>query len=159
MDDQSLFNKIRYLGATGHQVIFLDHLSIIVSEFAADGDERQRIDTVMTKLAKIAKELNLAIFIIVHLRKESSGRSFERGATPSLDDLRGSGTLKQLSWDVVSLSRDQQHYDPVCRNTCKVTVLKCRFSGRTGDADYLMFSEATGRMQTISKPRHYDPED
>ena len=158
MDDNSLFNKIRYMGAIGNKIIFLDHLSIIVSEYAAEGNERQRIDTVMTKLAKIAKELEIAIFIIVHLRKESSGMSFERGNIPQLDDLRGSGTLKQLSWDVLALSRDQQHPDPYCRNISRITVLKCRFSGSTGEADYLYFDEETGRMKTVAKPKNYDPQ-
>jgi twinkle protein len=158
MDDSSLFNKLRYFGATGHRAIFLDHLSIIVSEYAADGGERERIDTVMTKLAKIAKELEIVIFLVVHLRKETSGKSFEQGATPSLDDLRGSGSLKQLSWDVLALSRDQQHYDPVCRNTTKITVLKCRFTGRTGPAGWLQFSEDTGRMVEVDEPANYEAE-
>lgn len=156
MDDSSLFNKIRFLGATGHKVIFLDHLSIIVSEYAAEGDERQRIDTVMTKLAKIAKELELVIFIVVHLRKEGSGRSFEQGAIPSLDDLRGSGSLKQLSWDVIALSRNQQHHDSKCRNISRLTVLKCRFSGNTGEADCLLFDQDTGRMKAVDKPHNYE---
>lgn len=159
MDDQSLFSKLRYFGATGHRAIFLDHLSIIVSEYAAEGGERERIDTVMTKLAKLAKELEVVIFIVVHLRKEGSGRSFEQGAVPSLDDLRGSGSLKQLSWDVIALSRNQQHYDPRCRNITKVTVLKCRFSGRTGTADYLLFSEDTGRMGRVDAPANYEEEE
>lgn len=159
MDDSSLFNKLRYFGATGHKAIFLDHLSIIVSEYAAQGGERERIDTVMTKLAKLAKELNVAIFIIVHLRKESSGRSFENGAVPTLDDLRGSGSLKQLSWDVLALSRNGQHYDALCRNITKTTVLKCRFSGRTGTADYLRFDEGTGRMVAVPCPTNYEEEE
>ena len=156
MDDSSLFNKLRYFGATGHRAIFLDHLSIIVSEYAAEGGERERIDTVMTKLAKLAKELEVVIFLVVHLRKEGSGRSFEQGAVPSLDDLRGSGSLKQLSWDVLALSRNQQHFDPVCRNTTKVTVLKCRFTGRTGTAGYLRFNEDDGRMVAVPEPNGYE---
>lgn len=156
MDDANLFNKIRYFGVTGHRVIFLDHLSIIISEYAVQGNERERIDTVMTKLAKIAKELSIAIFIVVHLRKEGSGMSFERGNVPSLDDLRGSGTLKQLSWDVLAISRDQQHIDAYCRNVSRITVLKCRFTGNTGEADYLYFDEATGRMIPVAKPKGYD---
>ena len=156
MDDASLFNKLRYFGATGHRAILLDHLSIIVSEYAADGGERERIDTVMTKLAKIAKELEIVIFIIVHLRKEGSGRSFEQGSVPSLDDLRGSGSIKQLSWDVIALSRNQLHPDPVCRNTTKLTVLKCRFTGRTGEAGYLRFDETTGRMIECDEPQRYE---
>jgi twinkle protein len=155
MDDASLFSKLRYFGATGHRAIFLDHLSIIVSEYAAEGGERERIDTVMTKLAKLAKELEVVIFLVVHLRKEGSGKSFEQGATPSLDDLRGSGSLKQLSWDVLALSRNQQHFDPICRNTTLLTVLKCRFTGRTGPAGFLRFSEDTGRMEEVSEPANY----
>jgi twinkle protein len=113
----------------------------------------------MTKLAKLAKELEVVIFIVVHLRKEGSGRSFEQGAIPSLDDLRGSGSLKQLSWDVIALSRNQQHYDPYCRNISKITVLKCRFSGNTGEADHILFDTDTGRMRRVDKPGNYDPEE
>lgn len=156
MDDSSLFNKLRYFGATGHRAIFLDHLSIIVSEYAAQGGERERIDTIMTKLAKLAKELEVVIFLVVHLRKEGSGRSFEQGAVPSLDDLRGSGSLKQLSWDVLALSRNQQHFDPYCRNVTKITVLKCRFTGRTGPAGFLAFQEDTGRMEAVPEPTNYE---
>ena len=159
MDDSTLFNKLRYFGVTGHKAIFLDHLSIIVSEYAAEGGERERIDTVMTKLAKLAKELEVVIFIIVHLRKDpGAGKSFERGAVPDLDDLRGSATLKQLSYDVLALSRDQQHLDEACRDITKVTVLKCRFTGRTGPADHLRFDTSTGRMAKVIAPNNYDGE-
>lgn len=159
LDNDNLFSKIRFFAATGHKLIFLDHLSIIVSEYAADGGERERIDTIMTKLAKMVKELNITIFLIVHLKKTTSGTSFEEGATPSLDDLRGSGTLKQLSWTVLGLSRNQQHDDKVCANTSKITVLKCRFTGRTGTADYLHFNDVTGRMHKVEKPHNYEHND
>lgn len=155
LDDDNLFSKIRFFAATGHKLIFLDHLSIIVSEYAADGGERERIDTIMTKLAKLVKELNITIFLIVHLKKTSAGLSFEEGVAPSLDDLRGSGSLKQLSWIVIALSRNQQHPDKFCANTSEVIVLKCRFTGRTGVADYLHFSDTTGRMRKVAKPLNY----
>lgn len=157
MDDRNLFNKIRFFASSGHRVIFLDHLSIIVSEFAADGNERERIDTIMTKLAKLAKELNVLIFLIVHLRKSATyGSSFEEGLVPDLDSLRGSGSLKQLSWDVIALSRNQQHFDHYSANTSLITVLKCRFTGRTGPCDYLHFVDSTGRMIKTEKPMNYD---
>lgn len=156
MDDSNLFNKIRYFASTGHNLIFLDHLSIIVSEYAADGNERERIDTIMTKLAKLAKELDLCIFLVVHLRKTSNNSTpFEEGAVPSLDDLRGSGSLKQLSWDVLALSRNQQHMDEYSANTSLITVLKCRFTGRTGSSDYLHFVDSTGRMVKTDPPLNY----
>jgi len=156
MDDNSLLSKLKYFAATGHKFIFLDHLSIVVSEYAAQGGERERIDTLMTKLAKFVKEFNIVLFLVVHLRKsDSSSTSFELGAKPSLDDLRGSGSLKQLSWDVIGLSRNQQHEDPFCANTTEVSVLKCRFTGRTGNADYLHYSGDTGRLVNVDKPLNY----
>jgi twinkle protein len=157
MDDESLFTKLRYFAATGHKIIYLDHLSIIVSEYAAQGGERERIDTIMTKLAKIVKEFGIVLFLVVHLKKAAgSGQSFEEGCKPSLDDLRGSGSIKQLSWDVLFLTRNQQHPDPFCANTSLISVGKCRFTGRTGDADYLNFQDRTGRMIKVAKPTGWD---
>lgn len=157
MGDDSLFTKIRYYAASGRNVIFLDHLSIIVSEYASDGGERERIDTIMTRLAKIAKEFGLIIFLVVHLKKSNSmGPSFEEGAKPSLDDLRGSGSIKQLSWDVLFLTRNQQHPSSECANTSMISVGKCRFTGRTGDSDYLYFDDTTGRMVKVERPFGWD---
>ena len=156
MDDASLLSKLRYLALDGCKFIFLDHLSIVVSEYAAEGDERQRIDTLMTKLAKFVKEFNIVLFLVVHLRKtDTKGKAFEEGAVPTMDDLRGSAALKQLSWDVLALSRNQQHHSVYCANTTEISVLKCRFTGRTGVADYITFNDATGRQYTVEKPLDY----
>lgn len=156
MDDDSLFSKLRYFAATGHKLIFLDHLSIIVSEYASDGGERERIDTIMTKLAKFVKETGVVVFLVVHLKKSSSfGTTFEEGAAPTLDDLRGSATIKQLSWDVLALSRNLQHPDKQCASITEINVLKCRFTGRTGLADHLRFDERSGRMLHTDVPPNY----
>lgn len=156
MDDGSLLAKLRYFAITGHKFIFLDHLSIVVSEYAAEGGERERIDTLMTKLAKFVKEFNVVLFSVVHLRKSDGSRmSFELGARPTLDDLRGSGSLKQLAWDVIGLSRNQQHEDEYCANTTEISVLKCRLTGRTGTCDYLHFDEYTGRLLNVERPENY----
>tara|TARA_R110000772_G_scaffold121664_3_gene227935 strand:- start:238 stop:2016 length:1779 start_codon:yes stop_codon:yes gene_type:complete len=158
MDDGSLLSKLRYYAITGHKFIFLDHLSIIVSEFASEGDERKRIDTLMTKLAKFVKEYDVVLFLVVHLRKPDNSKTpFELGAVPTLDDLRGSASLKQLSWDVIGLARNQQHDVKYCANTTESTVLKCRFTGRTGTADHLNFNEHTGRMNNVECPAGYRP--
>ena len=156
LNDSNLISKLRYLAITGHSFIFLDHLSIIVSEFAAEGGERERIDTLMTQLAKFVKEFNVILFLVVHLKKSTeSGKSFEEGARPTLDDLRGSSTLKQLSWVVLGLTRNQQHPDQDCKNVIEICVLKSRKTGRTGISDYLNFDERTGRLYNISKPDNF----
>ena len=153
MDDADLFSRIKYFNTyLGCRVVVLDHLSIVISEAADQGDERRRIDAVMTKLAKIAKSLDIVIFLVVHLRKAPQGKSFEEGHVPTSDDLRGSGSIKQLSWDVIALSRNQQEKDDVKRNTSGIHVLKCRFTGRTGGAGYVLFDEQTGRMRESLDP-------
>lgn len=156
MDDSNLMAKLKYLAITGHKIIFLDHLSIIVSEFADQGGERERIDTLMTKLAKFVKEYGVILYLVVHLVKTGlGGVPFEEGARPSLDDLRGSGSIKQLSWDVIALARNQQHEDPFTANVVEVISLKCRHTGRTGVCDYIHFNGITGQYTKVDKPLNF----
>ncbi|KQR67887.1 DnaB-like helicase C-terminal domain-containing protein [Rhizobium sp. Leaf341] len=156
MEDDSLYEIIRYAAkAMNCKIIWLDHLSILVSDMGdgAGTDERKRIDSIMHNLKSLTVELGIYIGLISHLRKPpGNGKSFEQGAVPSLDDLRGSGGIKQLSNGVFAISRDQQATDPEVRNTSTVTVLKCRKTGRTGTADFLTFSDATGRIEQGKDP-------
>ena len=155
-DADTLFNKIRYLArGLDCKYIFLDHLSIVVSEFAGDGDERRQIDTIMSKLKNLTQELQIWIGLVVHLRKTSTGTSFEEGAIPTTDDLRGSGSIKQLSNGVFAIARDQQHDNDYLRNTSSVHSLKCRFTGRTGAAGWLHFDGPSGRMIPVGDPQEY----
>ena len=147
-DDDQIMNRIRYY-ATVHncKIIWLDHLSILVSDMGEEGDERRRIDGLMHKLAQLAVELKISINLISHLKKAPQGKSFEEGYVPSLDDLRGSGGIKQLSMNVYALSRNQQAETEQERNTTQVHVLKCRRTGDTGGADFIAYNRLTGRFE------------
>jgi twinkle protein len=138
-DSDNLINKIRYL-AKGCDVscVVLDHISIIVSDIEG-GDERRIIDNMMTKFAGLVIELGIALVLVCHVRK-SQGKSFEEGGQIGLDDLRGSGSLKQLSWTVVGLERDQQGKDP---NVATVRILKNRTVGETGVAGKIKYDPET----------------
>ena len=148
LEDASLYDTIRYLAkGCGVLVFWLDHLSILVSD-GEDPDERKKIDRIMHNLKSLTVELGVYIGLISHLRKPSgNGKSFEEGRVPTLDDLRGSAGIKQLSNGVFAISRNQQADSEVERNTSTVTVLKCRKTGRTGTADHLTFSDETGRLE------------
>ncbi len=148
VEESRLMGKIRYLvSGMGCEYIILDHLSILVSETASDGDERKNIDVIMTKLKRLTEELQIHISIVSHLNRSQGSRTFEEGATPTLANLRGSGSIAQLSHQVYAMSRNQQDHDPLRRNTTKITVLKNRFCGRTGDACLLYYDGETGRLQ------------
>ena len=142
-----LLQKIRYLrSGMGCEKFVIDHLSILLSEVATDGDERKNIDVLMTKLKRLTEELDIHISLVCHLNTPPSGQSFEEGAVPNLNNLRGSRSIGQLSHGVYALSRDQQHDDPIIRNTSKITILKDRFTGRTGPACLMYYDTETGRL-------------
>ena len=153
-EEDELVNVIRYYAnGLDCKVFWLDHLSILVSDMGIEGDERRKIDSIMHTLKSLTQELGIYIGLIVHLRKPSgNGKSFEEGGVPSLDDLRGSGGIKQLSNGVYAVSRDQQDTNPVAADTSLLTVLKCRFTGRTGNADYVLFDQQKGILKKGFKP-------
>ena len=60
---------------------------------------------------------------------------FENGGDITINNLRGSGGIKQLSDSIIALSRNQQAETEQERNTTKVSVLKNRYTGETGVSD------------------------
>jgi twinkle protein len=127
--------------------VFLDHVSIVVSA-QENGDERKALDEIMTKLRTIVQETGIALFVVSHLKRPES-KGHEEGAATSLAQLRGSGSIAQLSDMVIGLERNGQHEDEQERNTTYVRVLKNRFSGLTGLASRLLYSRLTGRMTEL----------
>ena len=143
LEEGNLLSKIRYLvTSVGCKIIFLDHLSIIVSGMEG-GDERRMIDNVMTKLRSLVEELNFGLILVSHL-KRPDGKGHEEGARTSLAQLRGSAGIAQLSDIVIGMERDQQDVETSMRTT--IRVLKNRWCGKNGVASVLEFNEDTGRL-------------
>ena len=148
----NIINRVRYLAkALGCHYIFLDHISIVVSA-QGSGDERKAIDEIMTRLRMLVQETGVALICVSHLRRPE-GKGHEEGSATSLSQLRGSGSIAQLSDMVLGLERNGQAEDATVRNTTKVRVLKNRFSGITGPAGQLLYDHESGRMT------EYDEED
>ena len=146
----NIINRVRYLSkGLGCKYIFLDHISIVVSA-QASGDERKAIDEIMTKLRMLVQETGIALIVVSHLKRPDS-KGHEEGAATSLAQLRGSGSIAQLSDMVIGLERNGQAEDEQERNTTRVRVLKNRFSGITGPACSLLYTHSTGRMKEIDE--------
>ena len=146
-EEDSVIQQIRYMAhGEGCNCILLDHLHMLLD---GKDSEKEQIERVMLKLKKLTQELGIWIGLIAHLKKSAGGLTFEEGAIANLDDLKGSSAIKQLSNGVYVLSRDQQADDYITQNTTQVTVKKCRFTGRTGAADRLLFDDETGRMNVL----------
>jgi len=144
-DIDNIINRVRYLAkAVGCKYVFLDHISIVVSA-QSNGDERKAIDEIMTKLRTLVQETDIALICVSHLKRPDA-KGHEEGAATSLAQLRGSGSIAQLSDMVIGLERNGQADDETERNTTRVRVLKNRFCGTTGPACSLLYSLDTGRM-------------
>jgi twinkle protein len=156
--EENLLSRVRYMAkGLDCKWIFLDHLSIVVSD-QEQGDERKAIDSIMTKLRQLVQETGIGLFLVSHLRRPSGGKGHEDGAQVSLADLRGSAAIAQLSDMVIGLERNQQHKDEEVRNTTTVRVLKNRFAGLTGPACYLYYDKDSGRITETNCPVTDDDE-
>ena len=146
----NIINRIRYMvKILKCKYVILDHISILVSSQEFGMDERKNIDQCMTKLRTLVQELDICLIIASHLRRTQDG-SHEEGKELSLNHLRGSHSIGQLSDIVLGLERNGQADCPVERNTTKVRVIKNRFSGVTGLCSTLFYDASTGRLNEVS---------
>ena len=153
-DPDLIYNRIEYLAAgLDARVIFLDHLSILLS--GLDGDERRMIDTTMTKLRSLVERTGIALFLVSHLRRTSNDTPHEEGARVTLGQLRGSAAIAQLSDGVIALERDQQASAGGDRTT--VRVLKNRYSGEVGIACHLTYDLDTCKFHEAEPEEEFDP--
>ena len=147
MDSSDLYNKIRFMvKGLDCKVIWLDHLSILVSDLGQEGDERRAIDLIMHKLKSLTVELDCFIGLVVHLNNNTQ-TPFEEGGAITINNLRGSGGIKQLSDSVIAISRNQQAENEADRNTVSISILKNRYSGETGISDKVLYNGFTGKFQ------------
>ncbi len=144
MDPDRLVEQIQYLANVENvDVVFVDHLTIVVSGIA-DCDERRALDVTCTKLRQVVESTGVGLFLVSHL-KRPEGRGHEEGAKVSLGHLRGSHSIAQLSDAVISCERNQQG-DAAERSELQLRVLKNRFCGTTGEVDKLLYDQACGRL-------------
>lgn len=127
--------KIRHMAALGCRYIFLDHLSIVVSD--QSGDERKQLDEISTKIKTLTMNLDIAVIAVIHINRQGQ--------------VRGSAGPEQVSNIVIRLERDKKSLDDWRRNVTRITVEKNRKFGRTGPACYLFYNEMTGRLEELSK--------
>lgn len=147
----NLLDKIRYLiVAEGCDFVIFDHISIAVSGLEENNDERKCIDRLMTNLRALVEETGAGIIVVSHLRKvDTKSNPFEQGGKVTLDDLRGSGSLKQLPDIILALERNQQADSDTAKNLLQLRVLKNRFTGTTGLADPVKFDKTTHRILDV----------
>ena len=95
-DPDHIYNRIEYMAAgLETRVVFLDHLSILLS--GLDGDERRMLDITMTRLRSLVERTGIAMFLVSHLRRAANDKSHEEGGRVTLGQLRDPQQLLNLA--------------------------------------------------------------
>ena len=145
-DIDLLIDKIRYLSkARDCKVIILDHITMVAE--GSDENTTAKLNRLMSELKKIAVEEGLVVLAACHLRKSANAtKTHEEGGHVSLDDLKSSSSIKQLSDIVIGLERNSQDENPTKANTTVLRVLKNRDFGVKGPASAVVYDNETTRL-------------
>lgn len=144
--DNTIIDNLEYMAIVGCKYLIVDHITILVSEGAEGKTGNEAIDLMMNNLLRLVKKHNVWIGLVSHLRKTMSGKAFEEGELPNMDDIKGSGSIKQISFDIVAFARNMTAPEEAVRNEIKMRVLKCRYTGLTGDVAGAFYDYNTGRL-------------
>ena len=143
-DVDELFSKMRWMvKGMDCDALILDPLHAAVK-----ADENGTIDAFMDRCLKLAKETGVSIIIVSHMRKPNVKDPHDVNEY----DMKGSGSINQIAFNTILLSRDKMSEDEYTRNSTKVQLVKCRRTGRTGHAGWLYYEEQTGRMVAGQPP-------
>ena len=150
--DSTIMDQLEYMCLKGCKYLFVDHITILVSEGVEGLTGNEAQDKVMNDLLRLVKKYpDVWVGLVSHLRKTGAGSAgFETGRMPHLDDIKGSGSIKQISFDIIAFARDTTSQDQGVRNTVEFSVLKSRWTGDTGPAGGAKFDPLTGRMASTT---------
>jgi len=159
LNDNSIMDQLEYMALSGCKKLFIDHITILVSEGIDHYEGNEAQDRIMNEFVRLTKRHPVWIGLVSHLRKVMPGRkSFEEGKMPTLDDIRGSGSIKQISSDIIAFARNLTAEGELERNTIKMSVLKSRFTGLTGPVPSSVYKFDTGRLLATEQEFEFIPE-
>ena len=150
--------KIRYLAAGRKcKIIFFDHLTYVVDD---SDDVRRDLNRLCKNLHDLCVSLGITVIAACHLRKATNGsKTHEEGGRVTLDDLKDSSSIKQLSDVIIGLERNAQDENVVKANTTLMRVLKNRDFGDKGVATAVLYDKATTKLEEVSLEMLQDVED
>lgn len=150
---ENIMSRLEYMAvALGCKVLIIDHITLLGNMLLSGAEsnnnsERLVLDDVMKQLRSLVERTGCLVHVISHIKK--TDKNVDEGDRISLSDLRGSGSLAQISDYVIALERNRQHPDPYISNTTCIRVLKNRKTGQCGVATAVYYNANTSRLQEI----------
>jgi len=141
-----LINKLKMLvHIYGCRWIVLDHLSMLVSGLRTTNEVKE-LDVIMTELAAFCKQYDVFILAVAHMKrknfeppKDKDGQVQAFFVPVRKEDLRGSASLEQLSWTVVTV--EPEELPNQSRGRVRLGVPKNRRGKKLGQADTVWMKE------------------
>lgn len=126
---EELKKKCEYLvKAHGCKILVIDPLTL-----ALTGASNEGIDEFMSWEKNFISANNIIIANIVHVRKAPADkRAGSKGGEISEESAKGSGSIFQVAGCNILMMRDKEAEDEITRNTTRVVMSKCRWTGNTG---------------------------
>lgn len=144
-DIDIIMDRVRFMvKAVGCKIIFLDHISMIVSDQRFN-DERRALDEICTKLKQATVDWNFNLHMVAHVNRQGL--------------IRGTGNIEKLSDIVLRIERDITNEDEVKRNTTSILCEKNRYSGDTGPSGWLYYDRETGRLIETGNPDMFEEDE
>jgi len=133
-DPYALLEHIRVAHAVyGCEYIFVDHIHQVADQESESGDdERKVLDKLSSRLARMARDLQIAVVIISHVNDDGKTRS--------------SRMIRKQAGIVIDLARDLTNDDEEIRNTTQLVCSKNRPWGKTGPCGFLRYDADTNTM-------------
>lgn len=139
-----MFDKIRWLvKAGGCEMVVIDPL-----QAAVPSNENSVIDNFMDNLLKLAKETSASIVVVSHMKKPDD----DKPHGVSEYSLKGSSAINQIAFNTLLLSRDKVSNDKNIQNSTKLTLVKCRRTGITGNAGWLRYDPTSAKLKAGEDP-------
>jgi len=139
-----LFHKLEWMvKAMGTNIVVVDPIHA-----AVPSNENSQLDEFMDRCLKLAKQTDCTIFVVSHVKKPDSSDPHEISEYST----KGSGSLNQIAFNTILLSRDKMAEDEKVRNSTKIQVAKCRRTGFTGEAGWLRFDPDRAKMYACNNP-------
>jgi twinkle protein len=119
-------------------VFILDPLQAALPDLNND-----TVKLAMDRFLKLAKQTNVSLIIVSHMRKPDDDKPHKVGEY----DLLGSSAINQVAFNTILLSRDKMGGAKQITNSTCLHLVKARRSGDTGEAGWLYYNESTTRFE------------
>lgn len=129
-----ILNHIRVLKTVyGCDYIFIDHIHQVADQdTGTDEDERRVLDKLSSRIARLCRDLNIAVVLVSHVNDDGKTRS--------------SRMIRKQAGVVLDLTRDTESESMIDRNTTHIKISKNRPFGELGPAGTLFYDSETGTL-------------